>query len=694
VGRPFHIDYGKLLVMTCDAWKAKANGIPQGTFLLAFYDGESDVEEALLLRAIAPTKLPTDDDNIKSMVAYYKENMEIAGRAGVDSPQSKLDQYTKYEFSFSGLECSVLGVFYRVEERDKDGNINKRIEFGADVENFYSANNYKVYKATEKVLQVIVNQRDGEEIAGNETEFQIGKVRYSSSRRFQKALIDVPVWISPKDFLGKRTALFGMTRTGKSNTVKKIIQATVEISSKAKRNLGNDTREIETIRNARKNNPTQSGLFQQEQNLIQELTKTFGEDGSPKYRVGQIIFDVNGEYANANMQDEGTAIFEIYKDDVVRYSVLEKEGFKVLKINFYSEIESGFDLIKSSFAEEKGDYIKSFTAIDLSKPENYEKQIRDKTSDERLATLAYDRKKALFLCCLYQAKFPVPDNHTRIKFNGCAETLNKLVPDVKPHEGITFDEAVEWFSRIYDESGNIDPQDTNNPFNKYKADKGHDFLDEDMKALLVFLTRKSKPNGTATLSGYRKLRSLIDLHTAVSHQSFETEILRVIREGKIVIVDLSQGNPLIQNLYSQRICRKLFEDSMNNFIQTKPNNFVQFYFEEAHNLFPKKDDKDLTDIYNRIAKEGAKLNLGMVYATQEVSSISSNILKNTQNWFIAHLNNEDELKEIRKYYDFSDFTDSLIRFSASNDKGFVRMKTYTNPFVVPVQIDRFLADRK
>ena len=162
-----------------------------------------------------------------------------------------------------------------------------------------------------------------------------------------------------------------------------------------------------------------------------------------------------------------------------------------------------------------------------------------------------------------------------------------------------------------------------------------------------------------------------------------------MKSGKIVIVDLSQGDPDIQILYSEKICRAIFKSSMSNFIDAKPNNFIQFYFEEAHNLFPKKDDKDLSQIYNRIAKEGAKLNLGMIYATQEVSSISSNILKNTQNWFIAHLNNEDEIKELRKFYDFSDFADALIKFSAKNDKGFVRMKTYSNPFVVPVQIDLF-----
>jgi DNA helicase HerA-like ATPase len=144
----------------------------------------------------------------------------------------------------------------------------------------------------------------------------------------------------------------------------------------------------------------------------------------------------------------------------------------------------------------------------------------------------------------------------------------------------------------------------------------------------------------------------------------------------------------LQRTYSDRLCSSIFHDGMARFIANQEANFIQMYFEEAHNLFPKKNESDLTLIYNRIAKEGAKLNLGLIYATQEVSSISANVLKNTQNWFVSHLNNNDELREVAKYYDFEDFIESLRR---TTDKGFIRMKTYSNAFIVPVQIERFSA---
>lgn len=638
VGRPFYLDYNRAHLLVADSWKLKAKGLPQGSFLLAYYENEEDVSEAVLLRVLGPARLPTDNDMISSMVEYYKDNLRTSGT------ETQLDTFTRYEFGFSGLECRILGTFYRDE--------NEHTSFGADVENFYSAHNYSVVKPNDEVLELIANFREGD-VTGSPTDVRIGKVRYSSSRRFQAQEKDVPVYVSPQDFLGKRTALFGMTRTGKSNSVKKIIQATVGMTEHAPYELD---RPVE--------------------GTADETLEPFTEVGLPKYPVGQIIFDINGEYANPNLQDEGTAIFEMFQDQTIRFSTIRKPDFKVMKVNFYRDVLSGFELVRSHLGESTGNYIESFRAVDLEEPDDYATNFSAKAR--------HDRRIAAYLCCLYRAGFNPPAGF-EVRFQGNGELNNIVKSDgsIDPSGGISLEEASNWFATIWD-NYNSDPY-----FSKYKNDNGHEWADEDLKAILVMLTRKRTPGGTATIDGYRKLRGISDLHTSTVDKPFEVEIIEELRRGRIVIVDLSQGDPEIQNLYSERICRKIFMDSMARFVEGKPNNFVQFYFEEAHNLFPKKDDRDLSQVYNRIAKEGAKLNLGLLYATQEVSSISANILKNTQNWFIAHLNNEDETREIRKYYDFGDFTEALVRFSSSSDKGFVRMKTYSNPFVVPVQVDRF-----
>ena len=395
VGRPFYLDYELTHLLIADAWKQKVKGIPQGSFLLAYYENEEEVFEALLLRVLCPTRLPTDNDVISSMVEYYKDNLKTSGQG------SQLDSFTRYEFSFSGLQCRVLGTFYKDRE--------SRLWFGADVENFYSAHHYRVIKPNPEVLQLIVNFREGG-ITGKPTDIRIGQVRYSSSRRFQEQEKEVPVFVSPQDFLGKRTALFGMTRTGKSNTVKKIIQATVTMSDKAPHQLN-----------------------QHSSKRLEENLDPLTDDGIPKYPVGQIIFDINGEYANANLQDEGTAIFELYKGQVTRYSVIEKEGFTVMKVNFYQDVLSGFELIRGHLALDGADYVKSFLSIELAEPEN---------KSDRSAMIRYERKKAAYLCCLYKAGFPIPPRF-KVKFTGKKE-LNQMVRSdetLDPSKRISLEEA-------------------------------------------------------------------------------------------------------------------------------------------------------------------------------------------------------------------------------------------------------------
>ena len=72
--------------------------------------------------------------------------------------------------------------------------------------------------------------------------------------------------------------------------------------------------------------------------------------------------------------------------------------------------------------------------------------------------------------------------------------------------------------------------------------------------------------------------------------------MELLRAGKIVIVDLSEGDPAIQRTYSERICQRIFKDFLHRFIGNPKNrhghksergevigylNFIQMYFEEA-----------------------------------------------------------------------------------------------------------------
>ena len=622
IGRPFYFDFNRMKILSNDHWKERVSGVPSGAFLVAQFNNDYQNPEVVLLRVLGPTALPTDSDIVAAMVDHYKETEGAVVDGGT------LDSYTRYEFQFSGLECRVLGSFYR----DPEG----KTCFGSDVDNFYGPNNYSVYKPSGKVLEYIVNFREGDGLPGGPGDQRIGEVRYASSRRHVQTGT-VPLYVSALDYLGKRTAIFGMTRTGKSNTVKKIIQATVNLGS--------------------------SGIEHE------------GEQLAP---IGQIIFDVNGEYANANLQDEGTAVFELFREETIRYSTHPKDGFRELKINFYNELDVGFGLISDDpqVSDDSTRFVSNFKNVVLVRPD-----------PENVAeTQRWERRRAVYFCILYEAGFAAPaDFQVRFSANAAVRDAVNLqyTADGRGNLQLPLQQASSWWQRFWE----VYKADDTDCFADYKrTHHGRAWADDDLEALLTMLTRRRTSGGPVNCSGFRVLRGIVEKHTSTIQTSFEVDILQQLRNGKIVIVDLSLGNDATKQLFSERVCRRIFSDAMLRFTRMENQNFIQMYFEEAHNLFPRKESSDLTQIYNRIAKEGAKFRLGLVYATQEVSSISANVLKNTQNWFVSHLNNRDELQEIAKYYDFGDFVDSLRR---TTDKGFIRMKTYSNAFIVPVQIDRF-----
>lgn len=177
-----------------------------------------------------------------------------------------------------------------------------------------------------------------------------------------------------------------------------------------------------------------------------------------------------------------------------------------------------------------------------------------------------------------------------------------------------------------------------------------------------------------------------ELHSSDSEGDMRKAIWEDLEAGRLIIIDLSKGSSIVTTRLSEMIVNSILDNANRRFTDgEKPVN-IQLIVEEAHNLFRRDGAKDSRDPWVRVSKEAAKYSIGLVYATQEVTSVDPQILSNTSNWIVAHLNSSQETSALARYYTFSDWQSHLIN---SESKGFVRMKTESSPFVVPVQIDLF-----
>jgi len=309
------------------------------------------------------------------------------------------------------------------------------------------------------------------------------------------------------------------------------------------------------------------------------------------------------------------------------------------------------------------DYIRAFVNMSLDEPDS--KEIAEHSR--------WERRVAAYKTLLYKAGFAPPPSY-KIRFSAnekvremVQEEADETLPN--PEDGLTPEQAVAWFMAA---------REANLKSPLPGSTTGKRWVDEILENLLNMIVQKSKTG--AFISGYEILVNAVKYHSPNRSVEVAEEVYSFLEEGKIVILDLSVGDATMREKISKQIASKIFNNSMDKFINGKiPPNIV-IYIEEAHNLIGKR--ADLTETWPRLAKEGAKYRI----ATQEVSSMHPNILANTENWFITHLNNVGEIRELAQFYDFEDFSRSLIR---AQDVGFARVKTLSSPFVIPVQIDKF-----
>ena len=663
VGELYSINYETAKVIIHNFYRQKVGGIASLSFLIATRinpNSESEIDftkeesSIVLLRVMDSTSLPQD-------VEAERIRVETAQRVSGEDDKlwdvTAMDARTKNLFDYAGLQCRIIGTFF-LDEDPHNSEAPLSLKFGSDISNYYPNQALKVYKPTSEALELIINYcdpiniRDQKEKFNNIKRVKLGNVRYASTNRRFQQVDDVPVFIYPSDLLSQKSALFGMTRTGKSNTTKIIAKS------------------------------------------VYELRIPSSVDEMP-LRIGQLIFDPNGEYANENVQDNNNALKNVYKinrgaqkkDEVVTYGITNHPNDtdrRLMLLNFYLDdnLQIGKDIIDRLLEDDGTNYIKAFCQVVFEKPDE----------SDRGAFTRFKRSVLVYRAILARAGFAIPNNihvTTRGLFN--QDLLNAM----RGSQSNSASDYVSAASILAEESPSLNQLAnafesldkfirTENDYRDFerryidRSSTGEPWADSNLKNLLgVF----QYPNGA------KKIGRAKDLHSSITSSDFAADIYEQLKKGKLVIVDQSSGAPEINKSSAKRIMKKIFDENQKLFIKGEESiPEMLIYIEEAHNILPAGNDLDLSDIWVRTAKEGAKYKIGMVYATQEVSSIQKNILRNTSNWFIAHLNNTDETKELCKYYDFKDFEPSIRR---AQDKGFLRVKTLSNPFVIPVQVDKF-----
>jgi hypothetical protein len=639
----------------------RAHGVPQHCFLLAYPRGLDDPKEganispadreAVLLRVIAEASLPNQselermraEDSDRAITNHYRENPD---------PRPQADVLTRSLMQQAAFRCCVLGTFVEDESGD--------LVFGKDVDAVYAAAGYVVTKPYGESLQRVVDhvelpmgeradEQRGDDppnasLPDTDATMVIGTLRYASSRRRERAAAqeekatEVEVRVRPKDFVAHKTAVFGMTRAGKSNTMKVMASAV---------------------------------------HLYAHKTGT---------HVGQLIFDPAGEYAYANRQD-GTALAQLGDNvRIYRLGATRSErdrNIRPLSLNFFdaNQLDGSWSLITTFLRDEDRRFISNFLAAD---PTRRVEHIEDHGDKRRQMAL-----QAMYFAVLCKAGL-APHRTWTCELPVNAET-RALIGDTSksPTLHLARRDLIRACDLIAVTAHSVAAGKEKKPnlveaVHLWVADEakgGHG--DPAIDGMVGMLAT------TGSASGFRVLRKLEDYHSAESTTDFAQAIYADLARGRLVIVDLARGSEQVLQTCAERVVKVLLGQASARFRQGKSPRPMQVFLEEAHRLLHRdKFNKaaETNDPYIRLAKESAKYKIGMIYATQEVSSVDEMILSNTANWVCAYMNNAAETKKLANYYDFAYFTDQIL---TADDRGFVRLRTDSSPYTLPVQVAKF-----
>lgn len=535
--------------------------------------------------------------------------------------------WDRYEDNWGVMDCDVLGS-YSPPQPNSHGPL-----FSSGLSLSFPAACHHLYMPSEAIMEMLTNGT-----VNPVNQIELGLLRNSEDLLYRE--VAHPSRISMADIKGKRTAMFGKTRLGKSNVVKLVVQGMLDVTA-------------------------------------------------DRPDVGQIIFDVNGEYANTNPQDGDTALAYVYKTRSLAYFLTDLKGnpdARLLRFNLYQRSEDALQVISEVLSDDVRETpeLRNLFVCRLPKlvrlPHENEIEYRRKA-----------RKLMLFWTLLSEAGCEYDSDHMKewllaqglntpfnpgftqnVRTAAFMEVMNKPAPSVPfdfPSMVLEM-RTVARFAHMFRNDPCLNPH-------------GQYVFDSDEQIMIGILTG----NGHAL----DLLRPSVFYHDPRA-SDFTADILQALADCKTVILNLSSAPQKILRYFASSICTSIFREQERKFVSNSLNDhYIQIYFEEAHNVFP-PNGADTASIYSRFAKEGAKFNIGIVYCTQSPSTVSKDLLAQTENFFIGHLSSSADTAYLSEVQ--TAFSGCELPIMQNRTSGFMQILTLSHRYVVPVQAHRYTGESR
>jgi len=151
---------------------------------------------------------------------------------------------------------------------------------------------------------------------------------------------------------------------------------------------------------------------------------------------------------------------------------------------------------------------------------------------------------------------------------------------------------------------------------------------------------------------HRRARRIVDLPciAADAHVSVGAAVLRDLREGRVVLIDVSGLGSTEELLVASFLARRVLEEWSTAYLEDPDAHerlpVVAVVLEEAQRVLAASKDRD-SNVFPRMAREGRKFKVGLCAVTQQPKLLDGELLSQFNTFFILGLADEKDRTILR-----------------------------------------------